>query len=65
MQLFLRAKSEHMFEGTKKWRGDKYFQQIGMQFELCCGLSVLIELMSEVLYYEQKLVEVVVGRSAA
>jgi hypothetical protein len=36
-----------------------------MQFELCCGLSVLIELMGKVFYYEQKLVEVVVGRSAA
>jgi len=36
-----------------------------MKFEFCCGLSVLIELMGEVLYYEQKLVEVVVGRSAA
>jgi hypothetical protein len=36
-----------------------------MKFELCCGLSVLVELMGEILYYEQKLVEVVVSRSTA
>ena len=41
--------------------GREYLQQISMNFELCCRLSIFIQLLSEILDDEKKFMEIVIS----